>query len=142
MPVEPDLVRRKLLQIDEATGHLRSWTPITIAHLETDQQLRWAVERGLQIAAEALFDSGAHILAAEFQEAVDEYRQIPKRLLARGVLSSETASRLEGLAGFRNVLMHEYADVDLGRVHAGLERLGDLEAFVADVERWLQTTGR
>jgi uncharacterized protein YutE (UPF0331/DUF86 family) len=61
MTVEPDVVRRKLLEINEATGHLRSWTPITIERLETDQQLRWAVERGLQVAAEALFDAGARI---------------------------------------------------------------------------------
>ncbi len=138
MTIEPDVVRRKLLEINEATGHLRSWIPVTIERLETDQQLRWAVERGLQVAAEALFDVGAHILTAEFQEAVDEYRHIPKRLLARGVLSSETAAKLKGLAGFRNVLVHEYAEIDLKRVHAGLERLGDFDAFVSDVERWLQ----
>jgi uncharacterized protein YutE (UPF0331/DUF86 family) len=138
MTVEPDVVRRKLLEINEATGHLRSWFPVTIEQLEVNQQLRWAVERGLQVAAEALFDAGAHILAAEFQEAVDEYRHIPKRLLARGVLSSATAGRLRGLAGFRNVLVHEYADIDLHRVQAVMERLGDFDAFVADVERWLQ----
>jgi len=82
MTVEPDVVRRKLLEIGETTAHLRSWAPVTIEQLEKSQQLRWAVERGLQIAAEALFDTGAHILAAEFQEAVDEYQQIPRRLLA------------------------------------------------------------
>ena len=142
MTVEPDVVRRKLLEIGETTAHLRSWAPVTIEQLEKSQQLRWAVERGLQIAAEALFDTGAHILAAEFQEAVDEYQQIPRRLLARGVLSSTTASRLKGLAGFRNVLVHEYAEIDLERVHAGLERLGDFDAFVADVEQWLQATDR
>ena len=139
MTIEPDVVRRKLLEINETTGYLRSWAPVTIERLETDQQLRWAVERGLQVAAEALFDAGAHILAGEFQEAVDEYRHIPQRLCARSVLSSETAERLKGLAGFRNVLVHEYADIDLKRVHAGLERLDDFDLFVADVERWLRS---
>ena len=141
MTVEPDVVRRKLLEINEATGYLRAWRPVTLARLESDQQLRWAVERGLQVAAEALFDAGAHVLAAEFQEAVDEYRQIPTRLLARGVLSVATAERLKGLAGFRNVLVHEYADIDPHRLVAGLDRLGDFDAFVADVERWLQARG-
>jgi uncharacterized protein YutE (UPF0331/DUF86 family) len=141
MTVEPDVVRRKLLEIGEATAHLRAWSPVTIERLETDQQLRWAVERGLQVAAEALFDAGTHILAAEFQEAVDEYRQIPKPLLARRVLSSATVERLKGLAGFRNVLVHDYTDVDLDRLVAGLERLGDFDAFVADVERWLEGCG-
>ena len=99
--------------------------------------LQWAVTHGLHIAAEALFDAGGHILACEFQEAVDEYREIPPRLLAHGVISLETAKRLESLAGFRNVLVHEYADIDLRRLHTGLRRLDDLEAFVADVESWL-----
>jgi uncharacterized protein YutE (UPF0331/DUF86 family) len=38
--------------------------------------------------------------------------------------------------------VHEYADIDLRRVHAGLERLGDFDAFVTDVEQWLQATSR
>lgn len=141
MTVEADVVRRKLLEINEAVSHLRAWLPVGVERLETDQQLRWAVERGLQVAAEALFDAGAHVLAAEFQEAVDEYRQIPKRLLARGVLSAATTERLKGLAGFRNVLVHEYVDIDPTRLVTGLDRLGDFDAFVGDVERWLQARG-
>jgi predicted nucleotidyltransferase len=62
VPVRPEIVRRRLLEIDEAVGHLRSWMPIPLERLEREQQLRWAVERGLQVAAEAVFDAGAHIL--------------------------------------------------------------------------------
>ena len=137
MPVRAEIVRRKLLEIGEAVGRLRSWLPVTVDRLEEDLMLQWAVTHGLHIAAEALFDAGGHILAGEFQEVVDEYREIPPRLLARGVISLETAKRLESLAGFRNVLVHEYADIDLRRLHTGLRRLDDLEAFVADVESWL-----
>jgi uncharacterized protein YutE (UPF0331/DUF86 family) len=64
------------------------------------------------------------------------------RLAARGVIASETARRLESLAGFRNARVHEYAVVDVRRVLAGLDRLQDFEAFVADVDRWLRATGR
>jgi uncharacterized protein YutE (UPF0331/DUF86 family) len=141
VPLRAELVRKKLLEIDQTTGRLRSWMPISLEQLEQDIRLQWAVECGLQIAAESLFDTGNHILAGEFQESVDEYGQIPKRLLARGVLKPETASRLESLAGFRNILDHDYAEVDLRRVHAGLERLDDFDVFVADVEEWLQSKG-
>ena len=142
MPVRAEIVRQKLLDLGEAVGRLRAWLPVTLERLERDLMLQWAVEHGLQIAAEALFDVGSHILAGEFQESVDEYREIPPRLRARGVLSDATGTRLEGLAGFRNVLVHEYAAVDLRRVHAGLDRLDDFDAFVADVEGWLARTGR
>lgn len=78
----------------------------------------------------------------KFQEAADEYREIPPRLVARGVLSAATAQRLENLAGFRNLLVYGYANIDAGRLAAGLDRLDDLEAFVADVEAWLTRSGR
>lgn len=142
MPVRPEVVRRKLLDIREAVGRLRAWLPITVERLEQDIMLRWAVEHGLHLAAEALFDAGSHLLAGEFQEAPDEYREIAPRLVARGVLSSATAARLESLAGFRNGLVHDYATVDVRRVHAGLARLDDFDAFVADVESWLGRGGR
>ena len=140
MPISPEVVRSKLLDIEEAVSRLRSWLPITTERLEQDGMLRWAVEHGLHIAAEAVFAAGNHILAGDFQEAADEYREIPPRLVARGVLTSSTAKRLESLAGFRNVLVHDYAKVDVRRVHAGLARLEDFEAFVADVETWLART--
>jgi len=118
VPVSPEVVRSKLLDIEEA------------------------VEPGLHIAAEAVFATGNHILAGEFQEAADEDREIPPRLVARGVLGSSTAKRLESLAGFSNVLVHDYAAVDVRRVHAGLARLEDFEAFVAAIETWLARTSR
>lgn len=136
MVVRAEVVRRKLRGIEETVGYLRSWV-VTLEALQRDRRLRWAVERGLHVAAEALFDTGTHILAAEFQESIDEYREIPTRLCTRGVISAATADRLKGLAGFRNVLVHDYAEVDLARVLAGMERLGDFDAFVADVEAFL-----
>ncbi len=137
MPASADVVRRKLATVREAVERLRAGLPVTIEALAADGFRQWAIERGLQVAAEALFDAGTHILVGEFAEAVDEYRRVPERLAARGVLSTATAARLRSLSGFRNVLVHEYAAIDRDRLIAGLARLGDFEAFVADVEAWL-----
>ena len=42
------------------------------------------------------------------------------------------------VAGFRNVLVHGYLDVDLDVLHRLLhERLGDFEIFAARVESYL-----
>lgn len=113
--------------------------PISLEKLRTDLQLQWAVQHGLQVAAESLFDAGTHLLSGAFQESVDEYREIPERLAAHGVLTVETEARLRSLSGFRNILVHEYAAVDLRKLHATLSRLDDFDAFVADVVRWLDS---
>jgi uncharacterized protein YutE (UPF0331/DUF86 family) len=38
--------------------------------------------------------------------------------------------------GFRNVLVHDYIDVDDGRVRDNLQRLADLDVFVSQVAAW------
>lgn len=137
MPVRGEVVQRKLATIREAVVQLRTQGDVTTDRLAADVMLRWAVERGLQVAAEAVFDAGNHILAGEFSDPADEYAHVPQRLAAHGVITSATAARLRGLSGFRNVLVHEYAQVDLGRLVEALDHLDDFDAFVADVDGWL-----
>ena len=139
MPFRKEIVRRKLLDIEQAVSRLRTWAPSSAQELGTDFMLCWAVERGLQVAAEALFDAGNHVLSGGFHETVNQYREIPVRLVAVGVIRAETGQRLAGLAGFRNVLVHDYAEVDLEKVQSVLTRLSDFEAFAADVLAWLDT---
>ncbi len=54
------------------------------------------------MAAEALFDAGSHVLAGEFHETINQYREIPVRLVALGVIRAETftgaQSVIQGLA--------------------------------------------
>lgn len=63
MPVHVEVVQRKLATIREAVEQLRAQGEIESDRLAREIMLRWAVERGLHIAAEAVFDAGNHILA-------------------------------------------------------------------------------
>jgi uncharacterized protein YutE (UPF0331/DUF86 family) len=85
-----------------------------------------------------VFDIGNHVLAGGFAERPADYAAIPSMLCGRGVIGPELEARLRGLAGFRNLLVHDYARVDSGRVREMLEtRLPDLAAFADAVEEWL-----
>ena len=55
-----------------------------------------------------------------------------RKLAADGVLGAALAERLVRAAGFRNLVVHAYADLDLGRVHAiAVAGPSDLRAFLA-----------
>ena len=70
MPASAEVVRRKLATVREAVERLRAHLPITAQRLRSDGMLEWAVERGLQIAAEALFDAGFVIVSKD-----DDFQQ-------------------------------------------------------------------
>jgi len=104
----------------------------------TDPAAEWAAERGLQIAAQAVFDIGNHVLAGGFAERPIDYAAVPEMLCSRGVIGPGLETRLRGLAGFRNLLVHDYARVDPERVREMLRtRLPDFEAFATAVDEWL-----
>jgi uncharacterized protein YutE (UPF0331/DUF86 family) len=97
------------------------------------------VEHGFQIAIQTLLDVGNHILAAQGANGVEEYADVQESLAERGVLPRDFAESIRGMAGFRNLLVHGYARVDLARVHEFLRtRLGDFEAFAGHVLRYLE----
>ncbi len=52
------------------------------------------------------------------------------------MIADELGDSLARAVGFRNVLVHGYADVDDALVVAQLDRLADLQAFVHGVARF------
>lgn len=103
-----------------------------------DEWDEWALERGLQLAAQALFDVGNHVLAGAFGARPNDYAEVAPELARRGVITEDLALRLRGLAGFRNLLVHEYVKVEPARVRDLLRtRLDDFVAFADAVESWV-----
>jgi uncharacterized protein YutE (UPF0331/DUF86 family) len=53
------------------------------------------------------------------------------------VLGEELAASMSSAVRFRNLLVHEYAEIDDDRVVGYLDRLDDLAGFVTSVADWL-----
>jgi uncharacterized protein YutE (UPF0331/DUF86 family) len=96
------------------------------------------VEHTLQLAIQATLDVGSHIVSDERLGEPETSRDVFRLLGRAGVVSTELTGRLEQMAGFRNVVVHLYQDVDLGIVRDVVENhLGDLLDFVAAIRRRL-----
>lgn len=138
--LDPLVVRRHLGAIRDALVALRRHARRTSAELRTNTELRWALERGLQLCAQNALDVATHLVAAAGREAPD-YATSIDRLAEAEVLPREFAARFRGVAGFRNVLVHGYLEVDLNLVQQALaERLEDFERFATFVEGYLERT--
>jgi uncharacterized protein YutE (UPF0331/DUF86 family) len=88
-------------------------------------------------AIEGCVDVAQHIAASERFPAPASNAGAVRLLGERGVVDGELADRLGRAVGFRNVLVHQYAEVDDRVVLEQLNRLDDLEDFVGQVSAWL-----
>ena len=123
------LIMEKLKELDRYLKQLERYKGITVAELEIDLDKTWIVERGLHLSIQILLDIGNHLLAAE-GITVERYVDIFIRLAELGVIPLEFAERIKGMAGFRNILVHEYARVDLNKLIEVLNTsLSDLREY-------------
>ena len=124
---DPDLVAKKLALIETCVQELRSLAR------------RRFVEHTLQIAIQAALDVASHIVSDERLGEPETNRALFDLLAGAGHLHDELAADLRAMAGFRNVLVHGYQDVDLGVVEDVLRNhLDDLLAIVAAIRPSLQ----
>jgi uncharacterized protein YutE (UPF0331/DUF86 family) len=98
------------------------------------RQTRLAAERALQLAVQACIDVAAHLVAELGLRTPDTYREAFLGLAHEGLVHEDLAQRLGDAAGMRNILVHEYLEIDPRQVWRALERLDDLRAF-ADAAR-------
>lgn len=76
--------------------------------------------------------------AGHFSVHPPTYEQALRELASRDVLGTDTYDALRGLGGFRNVLAHEYLDIDLEEVVRWRGRLLEsAPSVISEVEGWM-----
>jgi len=133
---DAELIAKKLAFVDTCCHELR--TLAQVGQLRTDVRERRFVEHTLQVAIQAALDVASHIVSDERLGEPATNRDLFSLLEAAGWIETELARALERMAGFRNVLVHGYTDVDLGIVEDVVrEHLTDLDRFVEVIRRRL-----
>ncbi len=127
-----ELVAKKLAFIETCIRELRTLArPSAVA--SDVRELRF-IEHTLQLAIQAALDVASHIVSDERLGEPRTNRDLFDLLQRSGWIGSPLCDALRKMAGFRNILVHGYAEVDPRLVQDAAEhRLGDLEAFVAAV---------
>ncbi|NLC08132.1 MAG: DUF86 domain-containing protein [Syntrophomonadaceae bacterium] len=88
-------------------------------------------EHHLRRALENLFDIGRHLLVKGGLGHPDNYREVIDMLGKAGIIPMNFASRIRGMAGYRNRLIHEYERVDEEEIYNIVTtKLKDFSEFV------------
>lgn len=84
-----------------------------------------------QTAIEACIDAAHHVVADQGLGVPASNADAFRSLATAGLVDGDLATALAGAVGFRNVLVHGYADVDDAQVVANLAHRHDLRRFVS-----------
>lgn len=105
--------------------------------LLTDRTALAATKYYLITAIEGCVRVAQHLIVAEGWPVPESNADAVRQLGTQHVLPGDLAAAVARSVGFRNLLVHEYAEIDDRRVLAHLDRLDDLQQFVRSVAVWL-----
>ena len=139
--VDKDTVLAILQTLTEYLDELKSYQKLPAEKVMKDRQVQSAVRYALQTAIQCVLDAGLHILVDSGLAHPRDNKQIIQALGENGILPAEFAARIEGMAGFRNILVHRYFKVDSKLVYEQLrDGLADFETFLRHVTEYLDRT--
>jgi uncharacterized protein YutE (UPF0331/DUF86 family) len=132
------VVQARLALIRDLLDDLQSVGEVTVDLLQRDRMLRHGVERVLGQLVELAVSINGHLGATLLGRAPKDYRTSFALAEEAGALDPELVSRLQASVGLRNVLTHEYVDIDLEIVAGAVTSAGhDYGQYVQQMARWI-----
>lgn len=139
--VDKDIIMAKLSKLQQYLNYLKELRKSSFEDFMGDFKITGAVERYLQVSMECMIDIGNEIISSLQLQRPEQYRDIPYILARSRVVPERFADTMASMIGFRNLLVHDYATINLKLVYEFLQtKLTDFEEFIRHVVEWLKET--
>jgi uncharacterized protein YutE (UPF0331/DUF86 family) len=135
--IDPELVRQKLADLDQHLVQVSEYREITAEDYLRDWKLQRIVERTLEMAIETCVDIAMHVITEHGLRVPSTYSEAFEALGQTELLDADMRAVTVRLAGFSNVVVHEYARGD-GAMVVGImaDLVDDLTRFKAAALGW------
>ena len=136
-------ILEKIQRLDEYLScliQLRDEIPDESTFLD-DFHFHGLADRYLQLSCQSVIDTLNLIIIEKKLQKPESGQEIVAHLQNANIISEELYSRLSGVVGFRNILVHEYGKIDHKRIYDYLmNRLEDFEVFKKEVLKMIKNS--
>lgn len=140
--LQREVVEVRLLRIKQLISFLDKHRHLTASDLEEDDMSRFGIERVIALIVEAAVDVNRHIVKNISELSPHDSAETFDHMYKVGILSKEQAKELACSVGMRNVLVHEYLDVDVVEVAAAIPlAIRQYGEYGRAVSEWLLRQG-
>lgn len=135
--VDRDTVEKRLLKLEQYLRKLKELSKVNLDDYMKNEAIQDRTERNLQLAAQICIDMAGHVIADRGYRAPYSYGDVFAVLQEEGLLPKELADTMRQIAGFRNILVHDYLEINPRIVYESLKRIDDFKKFAGHVITWL-----
>lgn len=124
----------KLEKLQEYVSYLKGYQDRSLEDIKKDHTLQGAILRYLQLAIECVLDIGEMLISGLKLRKPEQVREVLFILSENDIIPKDFAKNFSPIAGLRNILVHEYADIDMDKVYGYLqEKLIDFDFYARKI---------
>ncbi|MEG1255409.1 DUF86 domain-containing protein [Clostridium sp.] len=129
--VKRELVISRVDKLKEYIGFLKDVKKYTEEEYINSPLIYGSSERFLHLSIECVMDIGNHLISDLRLRRPESNRDIFIILNENGIIDENLKGNLSNMAGFRNILVHDYMKLDRGIVYDIINNnLKDIEEFI------------
>lgn len=133
-PLDENVIDTRIQKIRASANKLARFKGMTFDEFKSSSDNIDIAERNLEVSIEAMLDVGNHIIASLGLGKPEDYYDIFKLLGEKGVINKEFAIKIAPLAGLRNVIVHDYLEIDYKLFLQNIkDHLFDFELFSKEI---------
>ena len=136
--INSEPIKERLKLIDENLPILKELKVIPLDKFKDDKKLQRLAERCLELSIQSLLDIAHYIIAQNNWKRSSENKEAILTLGAKGIIPEDFAKKIEPMAGLRNLLAHEYMEIDPVKIHAHLQNLEDFREFIRHILKYIE----
>ena len=135
--LDRERILAKIDQLDAYVAELKGIVPESFAEYQRVEKKR-ACERLLQVSIAVVIDICNLLVSGLRLGLPAEEEDLFRKLLSAGIVDEEMRDSLREMRGFRNILVHEYAQVDDRLIYEAVKtKLEDFTLFRRDILLYL-----
>lgn len=136
--VDKPLIGRKLSEMETYLNQVKEFSKISLTTYRNDWKIQRIVERTLQILIELCIDIANHLISDKGMRLPTGYADTLKVLMENKVIGGDLFKRMERMAKFRNIIVHQYEKIDPAIVVSILWRnLTDFEKYKKSIIKYI-----
>ncbi|MBI5665589.1 MAG: DUF86 domain-containing protein [Nitrospirae bacterium] len=129
--MSPEVVKKKL---ESVTDYLNDLLPYKKITFDEFMQRHYEIERILELLVMTASDIVFHMISDKGEPAPASYKAAFLRAGELKIISKKLSESLALSAGLRNILVHEYEEIDYKTVHKSISSaVRDFTAFIKEI---------
>lgn len=120
-PKTRDIIFAKLARLDEYVVYLKELKRYSRVQFIQDHHIHGLAERYLQLSIEIVIDVSRLLLICFALERPENNHEAFELLYKNKLISKKLFEKIRNVAGFRNILVHDYMKIDHAIVYKALQ---------------------